>query len=138
MALTGIDAVVFGVGDIAEAKRFLDDWGVSEVSAAADKLVYRTRDGAEAIVRPKDAVDLPPPIEPGNTVREVIWGAANEQELEKTLQTLKTVDNFPAGADGLPRVIDPNGLSLAFRVSKREPITVQPTLPNSPGSHRRV
>ena len=33
MALTGIDAVVFGVADMAEAKRFLDDWGVSQVSA---------------------------------------------------------------------------------------------------------
>ena len=63
MALTGIDAVVFGVADMAEAKRFLDDWGVSEVSATADRLVYRTRDGAEVIVRPKDASDLPPPIE---------------------------------------------------------------------------
>ena len=50
MALTGIDAVVFGVGDVAEAKRFLDDWGVSEVSATADRLVYRTRDGAEVVV----------------------------------------------------------------------------------------
>ena len=27
MALMGIDAVVFGVADMAEAKRFLDDWG---------------------------------------------------------------------------------------------------------------
>ena len=52
MALTGIDAVVFGVADMTEAKRFLDDWGVSRVSAAADKLVYRTRDGAEVIVGP--------------------------------------------------------------------------------------
>ena len=52
MALTGIDAVVFGVGDMAEAKRFLDDWGVYPVSGSADKLVYRTRDGAEVIVKP--------------------------------------------------------------------------------------
>lgn len=138
MALNGIDAVVFGVADMAEAKRFLDDWGVSQVSATPDKLVYRTRDGAEAIVRPKNAADLPPAIEPGNTVREVIWGAANEQELEKTLRTLKTVDNFRTGTDGLPRVTDPNGLSLAFRVSQRTPITVKPTQPNAPGSHQRV
>jgi catechol 2,3-dioxygenase-like lactoylglutathione lyase family enzyme len=138
MALKGIDAVVFGVADMAEAGRFLDDWGVTQVSAAPDKLVYRTRDGAEVIVRPKDAADLPPAIEPGNTVREVIWGAASEAELEKTLTTLRTVDNFRNGADGLPRVTDPNGLSLAFRVSQRTPITVQPTQPNAPGSHGRV
>ena len=33
MALIGIDAIVFGVTDMKEAARFLDDWGVSRVSA---------------------------------------------------------------------------------------------------------
>ena len=131
MSLMGIDAVVFGVADMAESKRFLDDWGLTQVSATADKLVYRTRDGAEAIVRPMEAADLPPAIEAGKTVREVIWGAANEQELEATLKNLRGLDSFQVGADGLPRVKDPNGMSLAFRVSKRTPITVQPTMPNA-------
>src|SRR5580658_603671 len=85
VALSGIDAVIFGVTDMAEAKRFLDDWGVKQISVDADRLVYETRDGAEVIVRPIDAPDLPAPIEPGNTVREVIWGADNAPELEKTL-----------------------------------------------------
>jgi catechol 2,3-dioxygenase-like lactoylglutathione lyase family enzyme len=138
MSLIGIDAVVFGVADMAEAKRFLDDWGVSEVSTGADKLVYRTRDGAEVIVRPMDAPDLPPAIEPGNTVREVIWGAASQQELDKTLASARAIDNFRMGADGLGRVTDPNGLSVAFRVSQRTPVVVQPTMPNAPGSHNRV
>jgi catechol 2,3-dioxygenase-like lactoylglutathione lyase family enzyme len=138
MALVGIDAVVFGVGDMAEAKRFLDDWGMTEVSAAPDKLVYCTRDGAEVIVRPKDASDLPPPIESGNTVREVIWGAADEQELKKTVDAVRDVASFRIGADGLARVTDPNGMSIAFRVSKRTPIVVKPTAPNAPGSHQRV
>ena len=138
MSLKGIDAVVFGVADMAEAKRFLDDWGVTQVSATADRLVYRTRDNCEVIVRPKDAQDLPPPIEAGNTVREVIWGAANEQELEKTLSVVRGISNFHTGADGLPRVADPNGLSIAFRVSKRTPVEVKPTMPNAPGSHNRV
>jgi len=138
MSLNGIDAVIFGVADMAEAKRFLDDWGVTPVSTAADKLVYKTRDGAQAIVQPKDAPDLPPAIESGNTVREVIWGAANQQELDKTLAGLRGLDSFHFGADGLPRVIDPNGLSLAFRVSQRTPISVEPTPPNAPGAHQRV
>lgn len=138
MALMGIDAVVFGVADMTEAMRFLDDWGVTQVSVSDDKLVYRTRDGAEVIVRPKNAADLPLAIEPGNTVREVIWGAATAAALDKSLETLRTVGNFHTGADGLPRVTDPNGLSLAFRVSQRTPMRVKPTQPNAPGSHGRV
>ena len=101
MALSGIDAVIFGVADMAEAKRFLDDWGVRQISADADRLVYQTRDGAEVIVRPIDAPDLPAPIEPGNTVREVIWGADNAQELDKTLTRLKAGGGLETGADGL-------------------------------------
>src|SRR5215468_934949 len=120
MALQGIDAVVFGVKDMAEAKRFLDDWGVAQVSATDDKLLYTTLDGAEVIVRPIDAPDLPAPIEPGNTVREVIWGAANEDELAQTLAAVRALPSFTQCADGLARVTDPNGLGLAFRVSKRK------------------
>jgi catechol 2,3-dioxygenase-like lactoylglutathione lyase family enzyme len=138
MALTGIDAIVFGVADMAAAAHFLDDWGVTRVSATDDRLVYRTRDGAEVIVRPHDAGDLPPAIESGNTVREVIWGAANKEELEKSLSSIRTIENFRIGADGLPRATDPNGLSVAFRVSQRTPVTIKPTLPNAPGSHQRV
>lgn len=138
MSLMGIDAVVFGVPDMAEAKRFLADWGLTEVSADVDKIVYRTRDGAEAIARPIDAADLPPAIESGKTVREVIWGAANQAELDETLARLKSLPSYKVGADGLPRVTDPNGMSLAFRVSKRKPFKVEPTLPNAPGSHNRV
>jgi catechol 2,3-dioxygenase-like lactoylglutathione lyase family enzyme len=138
MALMGIDAVVFGIADLKEAARFLDDWGVSRVTANADTLVYRTRDGAEVIVRCKDAPDLPPPIEAGNTVREVIWGAADGAELKKTLDPLRGLPSFRVGTDGLPRVADPNGMSLAFRVTRRTPIVVKPTGTNAPGSHQRV
>jgi catechol 2,3-dioxygenase-like lactoylglutathione lyase family enzyme len=123
---------------MAEAKRFLDDWGLAPVSGADDRLVYRTRDGAEAIVRPKDATDLPSPIEAGNTVREIVWGAANQDELDRTVDTLRGLPSFRVGSDGMARVTDPNGLSLAFRVSRRSPIVVKPTPNNAPGTHQRV
>lgn len=138
MSLQGIDAVVFGVADMAEAKRFLDDWGVAPVSSDPDKLIYRTLDGAEVVVRPKDAADLPPPIEAGNTVREVVWGAESQAELDKTLNALRGLKSFRIGPDGLARVTDPNGLSLAFRVSKRRSVVVKPTPSNAPGTHQRV
>ncbi len=138
MALSGIDAVIFGVADMAEAKRFLDDWGVKPISIDKDRLVYETLDGAEVIVRPIDAADLPAPIEPGNTVREVIWGAANASELAKTLERLQAGGGVERGADGLARIRDPNGLSIAFRESRRRAVAVAPTPVNAPGVHNRV
>jgi catechol 2,3-dioxygenase-like lactoylglutathione lyase family enzyme len=138
MALNGIDAVVFGVSDMAQAKRFLDDWGVTPVSVTDEELVYTTLDGAEVIVRPINVSDLPPPIETGNTVREVVWGAASEHELAATLDGIRALPGFTQGRDGLARMIDPNGLGLAFRVSRRKPIVVQPAARNAPGSHGRI
>jgi catechol 2,3-dioxygenase-like lactoylglutathione lyase family enzyme len=138
VALTGIDAVIFGVSDMAEAQRFLDDWGVKPISVDPDRLVYETRDGAEVIVRPIDAPDLPPPIEPGKTVREVIWGAATDAELASTLARLSAGGGVVTGADGLSRITDPNGLSLAFRVSRRRAVAVTPTPVNAPGAHHRI
>lgn len=138
MALKGIDAVVFGVADINAAARFLDDFGLTPATKAPDRLVYRTQDGAEVIVRPMHAADLPPPIEPGNTVREVVWGAADENELERSLAPLRTLAGFGVGADGLARVTDPDGLSLSFRISRRKPVAVTPAAANAPGTPRRV
>ncbi len=138
MAFSGIDAVVFGVADMAEAKRFLDDWGTSAIAAEPDRLVYETRDGGQIIVRPKDAADLPPAIEPGNTVREVIWGAASETELQDGIARLRAGGRLTEGADGLPRTRDPNGLSLGFRVSRRRKVVVMPTPANAPGTAQRV
>lgn len=138
MAFTGIDAVVFGVADMAECKRFLDDWGTHPVSIAHDRLVYAARDGGEVIVRPHDAADLPPAIEPGNTVREVVWGAASEAELQASLETLREGGDLQADADGLFRLKDPNGLSVALRVSRRTKVTVEATLVNAPGTPLRI
>ena len=130
----GIDAVVFGVTDMAEARRFLDDWGVRPVAIAPDRLVYATRDGGEVIVRPHDAPDLPPAIEPGNTVREIVWGAETPAALTAGIAKL----DVRSGADGMPRTTDPNGMSLAFRVSRRRPVTVTPTPANAPGTPQRI
>lgn len=138
MALCGIDAVVFGVHNMDAAKSFLDDWGVTAVSVTPDRLVYKTRDSSQVVVQPFDAPDLPAPIEAGNTVREVVWGADSEVELNETLDRIRHLDTFAVGSDGIPRVKDPNGMTLAFRLTQRAPIKITATLPNAPGTHLRV
>ena len=47
-----------------------------------------------------------------------------------------TMDNFRHGTDGLPRVTDPNGLSVAFRVSNGRLMWSSQHRPNAPGSHQ--
>jgi catechol 2,3-dioxygenase-like lactoylglutathione lyase family enzyme len=138
MGFSGVDAVVFGVADMQEAQRFCEDWGLHRVSVAPDRLVYATRDGGEVIVRPKDSPDLPPAIEAGNTVRQVIWGAEDEAALAESLGRLKEAGALVTGADGAPAAVDPNGLHHAFRVSRRRAVQVTPTPVNAPGNPGRI
>lgn len=138
MGFSGVDAVFFGVSDMGEARRFLDDWGLRQVFAGPDRLVYETRDGGEVIVRPADAPDLPPAIEPGSTLREVIWGASDAGTLKEALDRLSAHGALVPGPDGLPRATDPNGLRLGFRVSRRRAVTATPTPVNAPGNPARI
>lgn len=136
MAVSGIDAVTFGVTDMVAAERFLNDWGVAPVPG--EDLVYQTKDGARLIVRPIDAPGLPAPIEPGNTVREVLWGADDEQALAQTLAAVANVAPVTTGADGIARATDPNGLSVAFAVTRRRPVPIAATPVNGPGVAMRI
>lgn len=138
MGLCGIDAVIFGVEDMDAARKFLTDWGVSERSVTAGQLEFVTRDQTQVIVRPIDDAGLPPAIEDGNTVREVVWGVTTQADLDAVLAHLRLTHEPFQGTDGRWSINDPNGMRLSFRVSVRVPVKVEPTLPNAPGSHNRV
>lgn len=138
MAFMGIDSVTFGVENMVEARRFLQDWGVREVSASQHELAFETQDGTQIIVKPHDAPDLPPAIEPGNTVREVVWGAASASDLAESVARLEATGDVEVLADGTRRVFDPNGLAIGMRVTRRRPMVVVATPVNAPGSHLRV
>lgn len=138
MGFSGVDAVLFGVADMMASRRFLAASGLREVYAAPDRLVAETRDGGEIILVPADAPDLPPPAWPGAVLREVVWGAVDAAALKDGLARLGGVGALVAGPDGLPRAVDPNGLRLAFRVSRRRHVKVAPTPANAPGNPVRI
>ena len=139
MSFTGIDAITFGVADIGEAQRFLDDWGTTPISAADDRLAYQTRDGGEVFVRKRGDADLPAAIEAGNTVVQVVWGAEDQASLDATIVRFQAAGIVPRlDADGTAWVNDPNGLSVGLRVSRRRKLAVAPTLPNGPGVPNRI
>jgi len=138
MAFSGVDAVVLGVADIGASRRFLADCGLREVFAAPDRLVCETRDGGEIVVRPADAPDLPPAPTPGAVLREVVWGVADAAALKGALTRLGAAEALVPGPDGLPRALDPAGLRLAFRVSRRRSVKVAPIAANAPGNPARI
>ena len=136
--LTGIDAITYGVEDMAECRKFLSAWGLQKVASTKHAARFETLDGTEVHLRPHDAKSLPSAMEPGSTLREVVWGVKGKRDLAALRKRISAQPSFSESEDGLLRITDPNGLSLAFRVTQRKQVSVSGSAMNAPGAPRRV
>ena len=134
--LTGIDAVEFATTDLAEAARFLDDWGLAD--AGSDAAVQRrtTRDGTEVAVGRCDDPALAPGVEPGATLRAVTWGLRDEAALAALADRLG--EDAARGPDGTVSLRDPTGFTHRFRVRRRGEVAADVQLVNGPGQANRI
>src|SRR5436190_19624938 len=110
MSIEGIDRITYGVEDLAACRRFFLDWGLKLAREEGNGLEFESLNGCEVFVRRADDPSLPPAVEPGSTLREVVWGVESEADL-------LVLRGVPA--------IDPNGIGLGFRVSRKRPVSVE-------------
>ncbi|MDT2022644.1 VOC family protein [Methylocella sp. CPCC 101449] len=123
MSISGIDRVTYGVEDIALCRRFFLDWGLSLVRDSDTALDFETLNGCEVFVRLHDDPSLPPAIEAGPTVREVIWSAENDADIAASREKMRNAPGFRE-ADGTLFCTDPNGLAVGVRVTRKRAIEV--------------
>ena len=130
--IEGIDRVTYGVEDLAACQRFFLDWGLKLVREHSAGLDFESLNGCELLVRKTDDPSLPPAVEPGSTLREVIWGVRGEAGLE-ALRTrgLRERDSVLVG-------VDPNGIGLGFRVTRKRAVDVAGTPANVWGHAARI
>lgn len=112
MSITGIDAITYGVEDLELCRRFFADWGLQ---LRGDD--FETLNGCEVKLRHKDDPALPPAMEPGSTLREVVWGTDGAQIASCT---------------------DPNGLAISFRKSTKRRVEAKGVPANAWGHNARV
>ena len=123
MSIEGIDRVTYGVEDLAACRRFFLDWGLKLVREDASGLDFECLNGCELFVRKLDDPSLPPAVEAGSTLREVIWGVTAPSDL--------------AALGSVPK-IDPNGFGLGFRLTRKRPIAIEGTPANVWGIAARI
>src|SRR5258708_1983226 len=123
MSIESIDPGTYGVEDLAACKRFFLDWGVKLVREGTDGLDFETLNGCELLVRKSDDPSLPPAVEAGPTLREVIWGVGVESDID--------------AMGALPRV-DPNGIGLGFPITRKRPLPIRGTPANVSGHAPRT
>ncbi|WP_043004672.1 VOC family protein [Comamonas testosteroni] len=124
MSVLGIDEISYGADDLAACRQFFLDWGLSLAEEQADRLVFETLNGCRVIVAATNHPDLPPAIEPGPTLREVVWGVESEADLALYADRIRALPGFVQG-NGRIGCTDPNGLAVRLQLTQKRDVQMQ-------------
>ena len=127
MSVLGIDQITYGADDLPACRQFFQDWGLSLVSEAADELVFECLNGCKVVVAAWDKPGLPPAMEEGPTLREVVWGVESDADLDRYAAAIAQDPAFTdTTVDGARRIgcTDPNGLAVRLQVSRKRAVEV--------------
>jgi catechol 2,3-dioxygenase-like lactoylglutathione lyase family enzyme len=135
--IEGIDRITYGVEDIAACKRFFLDWGLRLVDENDAGLDFESLNGCEVNIRKAGDPSLPHAMEPGPTLREVIWGVTGETDLEALRVSLSRQPDYQ-DRPGFLSCTDPNGIGTGFRVTRKRAVDVAGTPANVWGHAARI
>ncbi len=135
--ILGIDQITYGTADLATSRRFFSDWGLKLVADDGASLVFESLNGCRVIVADPALVNLPPAIEDGPSLREVVWGVRDAA----SLSVLRTrISGAPGFVDGANRIgcTDPNGMAVCFQVSIKRDVVALGTRSNTWDRSERI
>ena len=126
MKVLGIDEIVYGADDLDACRGFFGDWGLTIKRDDAQGLDFETLNGCRVLVRKTADATLPPAIEDGPTLREVVWGVESEADLARYADAIRNDPGFVDGeVEGARRIgcTDPNGLAVRLQVTRKRELT---------------
>ena len=141
MSVLGIDQITYGTDDLATSRRFFLDWGLNLAYEGADELVFESLNGCRIVVASMDKAGLPPAIEEGPTLREVVWGVESAADLDRYADAIRGDAGFVDGEVAGGRRIgctDPNGLAVRLQVSRKKTIDIDCARVNTWADKARV
>jgi catechol 2,3-dioxygenase-like lactoylglutathione lyase family enzyme len=130
MKIVGLDALVFGVDDVAGCRQYLIDYGLKEAGGGR----LEALDGTGVIVAPASDKSLPPAASPGNSLRKTVMGVTDAGELQAIAAELGKDREVRRLADGSIESVDDDGFVIGFQVTVRRPISLPAEIVNAPGS----
>jgi catechol 2,3-dioxygenase-like lactoylglutathione lyase family enzyme len=109
MTVMRVERVVYGVADLAECTRFFEDFGLERVAGGR----FATQTGQVVELRAADDPGLPPAVEAGPSIREVVWGVDSAQALADLAVVLGAEPE-----DGEVHTVDETGFGVGLTVSE--------------------
>ncbi len=137
MHLLGIDEVIFGASDLEKCRQFFLDWGLSLHTESSQELVFTSLNGCRVVVAHSDKPGVAAGVEPDPTLREVVWGVANNAELDLVRERLKQQPGF-VDQDGRVGCTDPTGLAVRVQVTQKHAIDLECAKTNTWNDRQRV
>jgi catechol 2,3-dioxygenase-like lactoylglutathione lyase family enzyme len=129
----GIESVTYGVDDVAKSASFFEDFGLMRLEGGATGASFATPEETTILVRRADDPTLPRAVEPGPTVREIVWGVDTSESLEAIAANLSADQPITRSADGVIHAVDPAGFGIAFSLTRRRPVRLEPQTLNTIG-----
>jgi catechol 2,3-dioxygenase-like lactoylglutathione lyase family enzyme len=139
MKILGIDAIVYGVADMAKARTFFDDWGLAKATSNRQATTYETEAGNEVVLKPdRSNKNALPGADPDCAVREVIWGVASKADLKAVARELGKDRAVRVDDDGTVHSVDDAGIGIGFRRARHRMPKVKGAPMNAAGRRERI
>lgn len=119
MKIIGPDYLVFGVDNLDDCVQYLIDYGLKPREQDESGAFLEALDGTGVLVRKRQDPRLPAPMETANTLRETVYGVADEETLQAIESELRKDRDVVRGADGVLRAVDDMGFALGFQITQR-------------------
>ncbi|MGW0911025.1 VOC family protein [Streptomyces sp. NPDC002784] len=134
MGIQRIESVTYSVDDLDECVRFYDDFGLFLVERTDEHAVFETLTGQTLHLDTDPGPLLPPAVEHGPTLREMVWGVDTEDELARLVAA---VGGARESADGVHHCVDRTGFGVGLTLARPRPAPVTPRPANAPGHVHR-
>jgi catechol 2,3-dioxygenase-like lactoylglutathione lyase family enzyme len=132
--ILGLDALVFGVDDVAASTRYFRDYGLRVLEPSASGGRFEALDGTAVIIRAAADPLLPPRMEGHSMLRETVYGVSDAAALDAIEAELRRDREVLRLNDGAIRSVDDTGFTLRFQKTVRRDFSALPERVNSPGA----
>lgn len=134
MGIQRIESVTYSVEILEETVRFFEDFGLFLVERTDEHAVLETLAGQTVHLDTVPGPLLPPPVENGPTLREVVWGVDTADALDRLVTEVGKDRTVRQSADGVHHTVDETGYGVGLTLARTRLLDVTPRPANVSGS----
>jgi catechol 2,3-dioxygenase-like lactoylglutathione lyase family enzyme len=138
MGILGVETAIYGVSDVAESRRFFEDYGLRLDRAERESAVFELADGSRVELRHEDDPTLPARWFQGAGIRETIWGVDTDAALERLVADLTVDREVRRDNDGTAHFVADDGMPQGLRLFRRREVVSVNDPVNTPSRLNRV